>query len=154
MFLFGFYWLFTGFDTVPMGVLCRTTCMTYGQFCIYTGDRGGDSICTMSVWVQFAACKFWLSFLFICQWCQCQLVVPLVQNKLVPQPESASEILLPQINFLIPLFSVTYFFLCFVHPEVSQSFLLFKLRLESKTPWKRTCIYWICTELEKMKQIF
>ena len=44
---------------------------------------------------------------------QCQLVVPLLQNKLVSQLESPSEVL-PPINLLIPLFSVTSYFV-FLH---------------------------------------
>ena len=114
-----FYWLLSGFDTVPMAVSCRTTSMRYGQFCIYTGDRGGD---TVSVQYQLGSnllhFKFWLASSFIWQWRQYQFVVSQVRNKLVSQFESVKEILLPQIDFLIPLFSVTYLFLYFGHPEV------------------------------------
>ena len=43
---------------------------------------------------------------------QCQLVVPLLQNKLVSQLESPSEVLLLPINLLIPFFWRFLFCVC------------------------------------------
>lgn len=98
---------------------------------ICTCNNGGDSICTkaLSVWAQFASSFIW-------RWWQCQLLLSLVKNKLVSQPESSQVILLPRIDFLIIFFyfiflCVKAFFRTFFHTATSCAMAMFRIKLIS-----------------------
>ena len=101
--------------TIPIGLLSRATYFRYGTFCV-TGFicfccNGDDSICTktIKVSIQFFS-EFWIASSFIWRWWQYQLLILLMQNKLVFQLESLPRIFQPQPDFLILDFCFTAFF--------------------------------------------
>ena len=102
--------------TIPIGLLSRATCFRYGTFCV-TGFicfccNGDDSICTktIKVCIQFFS-EFWIASSFIWRWWQYQLLILLMQNKLVFQLEHHREFFSHNLiswfltSVLLPFFS-------------------------------------------------
>ena len=95
-----------------------------------TCNNGGDSICTkaLSVWAQFASSFIW-------RWWQYQFLLPLVQNKLVSQPQSSwffcHELISWFIFFYFIFLCAEAFFQIFFHTATSCVMAMFRIKLIS-----------------------
>ena len=87
-------WVFTSL----IYLICKNLIGNFQHGCHFDFGRSSHSLK-----------KFWLSSPFIWWWYPCQLVVPLLQNKLVSQFESLSKVLLSLIDLVIPLLFVNSF---------------------------------------------